>query len=124
MHTRLLAVGLLVLSLLPRHARADDGAPDKADTERAREAFARGLALAREQRWGEALEAFEVASAAKPHALTTYNTGVAERALGRYTRARVRIGEAVAQNQAAGGGELSPAYVTEAGVMLGEIDRL
>jgi hypothetical protein len=98
-------------------ARAEDVAA-------AKEAFTRGLDLAREQKWGEALDAFESAGRAKPHALTTYNAAVAERALSRYTRARVRFAAALAEDSAAGGAQLSQSYRDDAKTFLAELDAL
>src|SRR5215213_6039056 len=89
---------LLAFAVLTKHARADRGSgrsPDEKDEDvkAASEAFTRGVALSREQKWGEALEAFDLAASKKKHSLTTYNRGVAERALGRFTRARFRFTE-------------------------------
>jgi PEGA domain len=61
-------------------------------------AFARGNELAREEKWGEALGAFEASLALRPHALTLYNIGVCERVLGRATRARERFRAALARD--------------------------
>jgi hypothetical protein len=119
MRTRaLLSFILLALALAPTIARADDD-----PTQVARSAFTRGLELAKDERWGEALEAFEIASKAKPHALSIYNAAVAERALGHYTRARVRFAEALARNTASGGTELASQEESAQGFVL-EIDKL
>jgi len=56
--------------------------------EEAKSAFLEGTKLVGETRWAEALTAFERAQARVPHAITTFNIGVCERALGRYTAAR------------------------------------
>jgi hypothetical protein len=105
------------LLVVPSIAHADDVAA-------AKEAFTRGLELAHDQKWGEALDAFETAGRAKPHALTTYNAAVAERALSRYTRARVRFAAALAEDVAAGGTQLSQSYKDDAKTFLAELDAL
>jgi len=76
-------------------------------TQRARDLFAQGSALADEDRWGEALVAFEQSAALRGHASTTYNMGYCERGLGHYTRARMLFARAVEQNRVSGGGELT-----------------
>lgn len=103
--------------LFSTSARADDVAA-------AKEAFTRGLDLAKEQKWGEALDAFEAAGRAKPHALTTYNAAIAERALSRYTRARQRFVAALEEDTAAGGAQLSQSYKDDAKTFLAELDAL
>ena len=109
---------LVALVLLASPARADD------DAAKAGEAFTAGLAAAKEQKWGEALAAFERAAASKSHPLTTYNIGVAERALGQYTRARAHLEAALAQNTASGGNALATGITEQARVYLAEIDKL
>jgi hypothetical protein len=64
---------------------------DDPQVERARGAFMLGASLAREGQWKDALAAFERAAEIRPHAVTTYNLGYVERALGRLTRAKVRL---------------------------------
>jgi hypothetical protein len=76
-------------------------APVDAATEEAKLHFQRGTQWVKEQRWAEALDAFEKAAALRPHAVTTYNVGYCLRALGLYARARVVLGRALAENQAA-----------------------
>ncbi len=117
-------VTVLVLSVLMLSSgvlRADE--PDE-DTKAAAEAFSRGVELSKEQKWGEALEAFELAASKKKHPLTTYNRGVAERALGRFTRAHLRFTEALAENEAAGGSQLAQSYRDEAKSFLDQINGL
>ncbi len=55
----------------------------------AREMFIKGAERVKDGEWGEALAAFEASSQALAHATTTFNIGACERALSRYTRARV-----------------------------------
>jgi hypothetical protein len=68
--------------------------------EEARAAFLEGTKLAAETRWAEALAAFERAEARIPHAITSFNIGVCERALGRYTAARETFQRALAEDRA------------------------
>jgi hypothetical protein len=100
------ALSVVASVLFSRVTYAGD-APKEEDVKAASEAFTRGVALSREQKWGEALEAFDLAATKKKHSLTTYNRGVAERALAHFTRARLRFAEALAENEAAGGKELA-----------------
>ncbi|HLK41346.1 MAG TPA: hypothetical protein VKU41_31565 [Polyangiaceae bacterium] len=55
--------------------------------------------------------------------MTTYNIGYCERALGRYTRARKRLGEALAENAAHGGVELPEDLARAAKGYLAELER-
>jgi hypothetical protein len=88
----------------------------------ARELYLRGLGLVKEAQWGEALAVFEQSRKLRPHALTTYNVGACERALGRYTRAHARLTEALRED--AGSGQLPPSIVDEARGFIAEIERL
>jgi tetratricopeptide (TPR) repeat protein len=67
----------------PAPTPGSDAARDEAAA-----AFKLGTKLVSETKWGEALAAFERAQARVPHAITLFNVGVCERALGRYTAAR------------------------------------
>ncbi|NOU30156.1 MAG: PEGA domain-containing protein [Polyangiaceae bacterium] len=78
---------LLVSAFGSRQANAAE--PDHAQL--AREAYVRGSELAKEEKWGEALAAFERSNENRSHALTLYNLGVCERVLGLATRARARF---------------------------------
>jgi len=62
---------------------------------RARESFTEGNRLVREERWAEALAAFERARQDRPHASTSYNIGVCLRSLGQYGRAARSFREAL-----------------------------
>lgn len=102
--------GVLACSLAaPAPAPAQTGAAPAADTgtQRARELFEHGAALAREGRWHDALAAFEQSATLRSHATTTYNVGYCERALGHATRARKYFAQALRENATRGGGELS-----------------
>lgn len=80
------------LLCLATPARADEPASSPASEDdrvaRAREAFRLGAALAKQGQWPEALAAFERSAKLHDHAITTYNIGYCERALGHVTRAR------------------------------------
>ncbi len=137
--TRLVAAATLVsmcsLLALPYPAQAQpkptksdntaDGPKTADDVERtrAREAFLRGTALVRDARWAEALAAFEEAEATLPHAITIYDIGACERALGRYTSARATLERALDEH-ASKRTELPSALVDDTKAYLAEIDRL
>ncbi len=122
----LLALGLLAVQT---RARADNPTPTDVTTEspetlQAREAFLKGIELVRKTQWAEALAAFERSSKLRPHAVTTYNIGTCERALGRYTRARAVLRRALAENDASGRTLLSDSLVTDINGLLAQIDGL
>lgn len=100
-------------------AHADDDSVTQA-----RDQFLRGAALVKNAQWAEALTEFEHSAATRPHAVTTYNIGACQRALGRYTLARETFLHARAQNDAAQGAELPQGVVTEMKGYLDEIERL
>jgi len=101
-------------------AHADNAAvPDKVAA--ARTAFERGADFAAEERWGDALSAFEQSSSLRPHATTTYNVGYCERALGRAVRARKHFVLALSQDVASGGTELTPELRTASNKYLDEM---
>ena len=91
---------------------------------RARAAYVRGTQFVEKAQWVSALASFEEAASIRQHALTTYNIGACEQALGHYTRARARLLSALGQNQAAAGAELPPAYADAARRFLDDIERL
>ena len=109
----------LVLFTLDAAARADD-----ATVTQARDEFLRGAALVKSSQWAEALTEFERSAQTRPHAVTTYNIGVCQRAMGHYTLARETFLRARAQNDAAHGAELPQDLLTEIKGYLDEIDRL
>ena len=121
------AAALLLLAALslPAVARGDDAtlAPDAQTTE-AREAFLKGAALVAKAEWAEALASFETAARLKPHAIATFNIGACQRAMGQYTRARASFAAALAQNDKAGGGQLSQSLASEATGYVHELDGL
>ena len=115
--------------VLPSVGHAQDAASVGAEAkstevsavEQARELYLDGLRHVREAHWGDALAAFERSRALRPHALTTYNIGACERALGRYTRAYEQLSRALAEDTTS---ELPPSIVTDAQAFLDEIRRL
>lgn len=82
-----------VLAAHPRCARGESSNSD------AREAFELGTKLVKEERWAEALAAFERASATRPHATTTFNVAFCLRALGRYTAASRAFRQALVRDK-------------------------
>lgn len=100
----------------------DEARPTEADpVEQARALYLEGLKHVREAHWGDALAAFERSRTLRPHAMTTYNIGACERALGHYTRAYEQLSRALAENTTS---ELPPSIVTDAHAFLDEIRRL
>lgn len=71
-----------------------------ADVQRARELFQRGVELARQALWLEALAAFRASLELKSHPVTWFNVAYSERALGHYTRALQAFRQALAQPEA------------------------
>jgi hypothetical protein len=136
------SVAIVVLtSALAHAAPADEGADESSaegasaeeapssseDVEasnRAREAFVEGTALAREAQWSQALAAFERARAIKPHAVTTYNIGTCHRAIGAYAQAYLTFERALAEHAAPDGGALPDALVRQSEAFLVEIEAL
>jgi hypothetical protein len=90
----------------------------------ARAQFVKGAERVARAEWPEALDAFERSQAKRPHAVTRYNMGVCERALGQYTRARRTLLQTLEDDRAAGGGQLSETLTTQARAFVAEIDAL
>jgi len=108
---------LLAVTSTARHGLAQDDN----EVQQARALYLDGLQHVRQAQWGDALDAFERSRALRPHAMTTYNIGACERALGRYTRAYEQLGRALAED---GASELPPSIVADARAFLEEIERL
>lgn len=91
---RSLLVTALVVVSAPIHAKPPPKTsvaqekPVDPNREEATAAFKEGTQLVKETKWAEALTSFERAQSLVPHAITLFNMGVCERALGRYTVAR------------------------------------
>ncbi|HLK38844.1 MAG TPA: hypothetical protein VKU41_18915 [Polyangiaceae bacterium] len=99
------------------------GAPaDAAHVAEAREEFQRGARLASDSHWPEALAAFEHSAKLRSHAVTTFNVGVCERAMGHFTLARSTLEHALAEDTAAVG-KLPDVLVDDAHRYIDEIDR-
>lgn len=119
----LLAIAMATSPTLAQPAKGAP-APEAAvppETQQARALYAEGIELVKLSQMGEALAKFEKSAALRPHPVTTYNIGACERALGRYTRARVSFAQAL---EAGANGDLSPSLTTEAKGYLAEIERL
>jgi hypothetical protein len=116
---RLAALSLLLIGSVAHAAPAETPEVQKARTE-----FVAATAYVKEAQWGEALAAFERSAALRPHALTTYNIGACERALGRYTRARQTLKKATEATDAAGAAELPRSFADEARRWIREIEGL
>lgn len=117
----MLAICALVLFFAPAAAAADPP-PDPA-VQQARDLFKEGTELAKKTEWAEALHSFESSAALRRHAITTYNIGVCQRALGQYTKARDTLQKALDQS-ASHSGELPTSLATEAKGYLTELDGL
>jgi PEGA domain-containing protein len=126
---RVFALALL-LGALPRPGYAqssrapnDDNAMAVSDRiEQARELYLDGLRHVRDAHWAEALAAFERSRSLHPHAMTTYDIGACERALGNYTRAAEQLKRALVEEHASS--ELPPSVATEARAFIDEIEHL
>ena len=105
-------------------ARGEDAPAESAQVAQARDEFVRASERAKRAQWAEALQAFERSAKLRPHAVTTFNIGVCQRAMGNYTLARDTLLRAAAQNQAAGGTELADSLVAENKAFLTQLDQL
>jgi hypothetical protein len=130
-----LALATCIAATPARDANAQDTGPDAAArdavadpgaqaTEGAREAFLRGTEFARNAHWSEALAEFERSASLRPHAVTTYNEGACQRALGRYTLARKTLQQALDENDRTGGAQLPEATIADIRGYLAQIDAL
>jgi hypothetical protein len=102
---------------------APSAATDDPSVQQARESFKEGLELAKNAQWSEALRAFEKSSKLRQHAVTTFNIGACERALGHYMQARATIKQSMDES-AAHKGDLPENLASEARAYLTEIDGL
>jgi len=112
-------VFFLLLAAVTRRARADED-----DTQVARREFVTATEFVKEARWGEALSSFERSAQLRPHALTTYNIGACERALGRYVRARATLRRSLTENTERGGKELPESFATQAKEYIDELEGI
>jgi hypothetical protein len=97
----------------PAQAGAEDA------TTRGRNAFERGVTLARAEQWGDALLAFEDAALARDAPLIQFNIGYCERALGRYVAARTTLQHVLRDTTG-----LDPAQIEDTKAYLAEFDHL
>ncbi|HZO13930.1 MAG TPA: PEGA domain-containing protein, partial [Polyangiaceae bacterium] len=100
----------------------EEAQPEDPQTLRAREEFLRGSELVQKAQWAEALGAFERSAKLRPHAITRFNIGACQRALGRYTRARASLLQALEQNDKQGGAQLSDTLISDSRAFLKEIE--
>lgn len=121
-------VVFLVLTAVARPTRADEPVPgaegafteEELATRRARTAFRRGNEQVAQSEWAAALESFEESFQLRPHPVTQYNVGVAQRALGQYTRAR-RSFRAALEAQ---GDALPSSLQEQARALLEEVEKI
>jgi hypothetical protein len=112
------ALLLLPALLLAGSARAEGDEK----VEKARQLFAQGTEQVKAAEWSQALASFERSAALKPHAITTYNIGACQRAIGSYARARTTFARALERN--ASTHELPDSLAEAATGFVAEIDRL
>jgi hypothetical protein len=126
------AAAVTALALMSVARMASGGAPaQNAETSSevlaARAEFERGTEFVQHARWAEALAAFERAHAVRPHAVTLYNIGACQRAMGMYTLARESLRAAMGDGalDAAGAPTRLPKPLLEQAVALaGEMETL
>jgi hypothetical protein len=111
------------VTALSSSALADE-ANDATQTAAARDSFLRGAQLVRDAQWAEALVAFEQSARIRKHATTTFNLGACQRAMGHYLLARKAFLRAIAENEASGGKELTPALAEETKQAIAELTKL
>jgi hypothetical protein len=130
MRTSLLAVPFVIVSLCSLASAAEpdpvpgEDAPvseEERDIARARAAFREGNELVEKSEWAAALEAFQRSLELRPHPVTRYNVGVAQRALGQYTRARHSLRSAL---DATAGEKLPEPLADQARALLDEIEKV
>jgi hypothetical protein len=121
------ALLLIALPAVAQRASAPAAPPstvaDDSATSQARALFTQGTDSANRGDWSQALPAFERSEALRPHAVTTYNIGFCERALGRTMRARKMLGKALAESAAHGGVELPADLAASARTYLAELEK-
>src|SRR6185436_8687618 len=89
----------------------------------ARVKFVEGAALVKNAQWADAEIAFDQSARLHPHAVTTFNIGACERAMGRYTRARALFRHALEEHEQ-GQGKLPESLLDDARGLVTEIDGL
>jgi len=104
-------------ALASGHAAWAQGVPEVTPEAQARADFDEGVRLAREQRWPEALAAFERSRARVDRPNTALNVAVALRQLGRLRAARQALRECIAMPQTAA----EPDLARDAALLLGVV---
>src|SRR5881392_4012959 len=89
----------------------------------ARQKFVEGAALVKNAQWADAETAFEESARLHPHAVTTFNIGACERAMGRYTRARALFRHALEEHEQ-GATKLPQSLYDDARGLVNEIDTI
>lgn len=131
MVSRFLVSALVVVSLTAGTSRAlaqpapPPGQPpqDTPETQQARAAFKKGSDLVGKAQWAEALASFEESDKLRHHAVTTYNIGACQRAMGRYLQAKTTLNAALEEHKAKGK-QLPENLVIDSKAYIDEIDRL
>lgn len=110
-------------------ARPEDAVPQQQQqqqdtaTDAGRASFLLGVAAVKESQWATALAHFERSQAKRKHAVTSYNIGLCQRAVGHYVLARRAFDDALAQNAASGGTQLAAETADETRSLLREAER-
>jgi len=115
---------LAISSVAHAAPRVEPREPESPEVQKARAEFVTATDHVKNARWGEALAAFERSAAMRPHALTTYNIGACERALGRYARAQQTLAKAIEVDEASGSRELPRSFAEDAHRWVKEIDSI
>jgi len=112
---------LLVAAILACRAIPVEAAEPPADdvTSRAHAAYVHGVALSKDQQWGDALAAFQEAASLRDHPQVEVNIAYCERALGRYVAARKTLLAVLAQPTG-----LDATQLADSRSYLAEFDRL
>lgn len=105
----------------PEPAKTTANAPMSDDVQRARAAFKEGAAFVEQSEWASALAAFERSASFHEYVLTTYNVGVCQRFLGRYTLAASTFRRALAKQRETN--EMAKLFVDQTETYLQEIEK-
>jgi hypothetical protein len=116
--------GLALVATVPAARATPPPAETPEVTASARREFVAGTDFVHKAQWAEALAAFERSAKLRPHAVTTYNIGACQRALGRYALARKTLRQALVQNEAAGNSLLPEGLVAEIVAYVHQINDL
>lgn len=103
----------------PAGQSTEPPAPADDSTERGRQAFLRGVKLAKAEQWGEALAAFEEAAAARDAPLVQFNIAYCLRALGHYVAARQTATKVLASPEG-----LAPSQIEDTKAYLSEFEKV